>query len=330
MPRPGLKHASLALRLSGLLVFPALFLFSRGTIADAIDAMRSANVGFLVAATALMLGASIVRAMRWRILAEASGIYYPQFIDYLSIYYAGLFLGAAVPQLAASFAPVVLMTEDGHSWRRSGVSIFFDRVVETLAILLVAFFAALYLIPDYQRLSAIVLAVSGSAFAGMAVAVWLLAKAPGLLERVERGPLARLRKVTDTLQSDEARAIFAGLRSRAGQLVVLSITVVLFQVGVVVLLAEALSLDASIIFLAAVAAMVVLVVMVPISFAGLGSREAILVVLFTAAGEPKDAAVALGVLLFVVGLVARLPGALGWLRRSRPAPVVGLDPAPRA
>jgi len=55
---------------------------------------------------------------------------------------------------------------------------------------------------------------------------------------------------------------------------------------------------------------------VPISFAGLGSREAILVVLFTAAGEPKDAAIALGVLLFVVGLIARLPGALGWFRRA--------------
>jgi hypothetical protein len=63
--------------------------------------------------------------------------------------------------------------------------------------------------------------------------------------------------------------------------------------------------------------MVVLVVMLPISVAGLGSREGMLVLLFTAAGEPRDAAVALGVLLFAVGIIARLPGALGWMRRAR-------------
>lgn len=319
MPRFRLKHASFALRLSGLLVFPLLFVFNRQILNDAADAMRDANLVFVAGATALLLLASIVRAMRWRITAEAAGIYYPGFLDYLSIYYAGLFLGAVVPQLAASFAPVVLMTEDGHSWRRSTVSILFDRILETLAILVVAFLAALYLIPSHQRLSAIVLLISVGAFAAVGVGALLIAKAPGFVARIERGPLVKLRKVTDIFQSEEAQALYNGLRSRAGALSALSLAVVVLQVSVVVLLAEALSLDASIVFLAAVAAMVVLVVMVPISFAGLGSREAMLVVLFTAAGEPKDAAVALGVLLFAVGLIARLPGALGWLRRSRPS-----------
>jgi hypothetical protein len=70
-------------------------------------------------------------------------------------------------------------------------------------------------------------------------------------------------------------------------------------------------------FLASAAAMVVLVVMIPVSFAGLGSREGMLVLLFTAAGEPGEEAVALGVLLFAVGIVARLPGVVGWLRQNR-------------
>jgi uncharacterized membrane protein YbhN (UPF0104 family) len=157
----------------------------------------------------------------------------------------------------------------------------------------------------------------------------LLVKAPRIIERIERGPLLKLRKITDMVSSGEARGLFRGIRSRAGQLAGLSFAVVLLQVSVVVLLAEALSLDASVVFLAAVAAMVVLVVMVPISFAGLGSREAMLVVLFTAAGEPKDAAVALGVLLFAVGLAARLPGVLGWVRRSTPLHV-SIDAAPPA
>lgn len=325
MPRPTVTHASWALRLVGLLVFPALFIFNRAILADAIDAVRDAQPAYLVAATLLMLGASVIRAARWRILAEAAGVRYGRFTDYLAIYYAGLFLGAAVPQIAASFAPVVLMSEDGHSWKRSSISIVLDRLVETAVILVVAAAAALYLAPEHPRLSAIVLLVSCGGLAAGAMLAWLIGRAPRLLARIERGPLARLRRGTDMLASPEAHAVYRGIRERAAPIVALSACAVALQVAVVVLLAESLGLHASVVFLAAAAAMVVLVVMLPISIAGLGSREAMLVLLFSAAGEPKDAAIALGVLLFATGIVARLPGAAGWMRRrmrhdAQPAP----------
>jgi len=316
MPKLTLSHASWALRLSGLLIFPAIFLFNRSLLADAFDAIGQSKPAYLVAATALMLAASVVRAMRWRVVAEAAGVKYPHFVDYLSVYYAGLFLGAIVPQVAASFAPVILMTEDGHSWKRSSISILFDRLLETVVILVFACAAAVYLFPDYHKVSVVVFTISGGMLAGGAMLVWLTSVAPRFVARFEIGPLVRLRKVTDAIESPEAKSIYSGMRASALELAVLSSVVMVLQVSVVVLLGEALSLHASIGFLAAAAAMVVLVVMLPISVAGLGSREGILVLLFTAAGEPKDAAIALGVLLFFVGLVARLPGITGWLRRG--------------
>jgi uncharacterized protein (TIRG00374 family) len=316
MPKLTLKRASWALRLSGLLIFPAIFLFNRSLLGDAFDVIGQARPAYLVAATALMLAASFVRAMRWRVVAEAAGVHYPHFVDYLSIYYAGLFLGAVVPQMAASFAPVILMTEDGHSWKRSSISILFDRLLETLVILLFACAAAAYLFPSYHKVSAVVFLISGGMLAGGAMLIWMTRVAPRFVARFEVGPLARLRKVTDAIESPEAKSLYAGMRASAWQLALLSSVVMVLQVSVVVLLGEALSLHASVGFLAASAAMVVLVVMLPISVAGLGSREGILVLLFTAAGEPKEAAIALGVLLFFVGLVARLPGVTGWLRRG--------------
>jgi uncharacterized membrane protein YbhN (UPF0104 family) len=222
-----------------------------------------------------------------------------------------------VPQVAASFAPVVLMSEDGHSWKRSSVSIVFDRLIETAAILLVAFAAALYLLPEHPRLSLLVLTISGVGLvAGILVLpASRLARSAGA--RLEGGRLGAIGRAFDAVSSAEARQVYAGIRERATVLAALSLVAVALQVTVVVLLAESLSLDASVVFLAAAAAMVVLVVMLPISVAGLGSREGMLVLLFTAAGEPRDAAVALGVLLFAVGIIARLPGALGWMRRAR-------------
>lgn len=328
MPSLRVEHLSWALRLLGLLVFPALFIFNRDLLADAADAVRDADVPYLVAGTALMLLASVVRAARWRILAEAAGVRYGRFIDYLSIYYAGLFLGAAIPQLAASFAPVVLMREDGHSWRRSTISILFDRLIETAAILLVALAAALYLLPEHTRLSIVVLLVAGGGLAALALAPYLAMHAPDLVAKYARGPLRKLETAANTITSPEAREVYGGMRQKSALIAALSALVVVLQITVVVLLAEALGVRASIVLLAAAAALVVLVVMLPVSIAGLGSREAVLVLLFTAAGEPKEQAVALGLLLFAVGIVARMPGALGWLRRSRGAHTAASDAPP--
>jgi uncharacterized membrane protein YbhN (UPF0104 family) len=209
------------------------------------------------------------------------------------------------------------MREDGHSWKRSSVSILFDRLIETAAILVVAFVAALYLLPEHTRLAVVVLLVSGGGLGALIAAPSVAMRAPELVSRFARGPLAKLETAAGMITSPEAREVYGGMRFRAPMLAALSGLVVVLQISVVVLLAESLGVRASIVFLAAAAAMVVLVVMLPVSIAGLGSREAVLVLLFTAAGEPKDEAVALGVLLFAVGMVARMPGALGWLRRSR-------------
>lgn len=328
MPRLTAHHASWIIRLLGLLVFPAVFIFDRTLLTDAAAAVRDATPAYLAAATLLMLAASVVRAVRWRLLAEAAGVRYARFVDYLSIYYAGLFLGAAVPQVAASFAPVVLMREDGHSWRRASISILFDRLVESTMILLVGLAAALYLLPEHPRLSVIVLLVSFGGLAALVGVTLLLRFAPRLVGRIERGPLARLRALTDVLESPEAAHMLRAMRGSAVSLAALSALAVALQIGVVIFLAKAIGLNASVVFLAAAAAMVVLVVMLPISVAGLGSREGILVVLFTAAGEPKEAAIALGVLLFFVGLVARLPGVLGWLRRRSGAAATYAPDAP--
>jgi hypothetical protein len=319
------QHASWALRLVGLLVFPALLIFNRDILRDAVDVVQDARPAYLVAATLLMLGASVLRAARWRILARAAGVHYQRFADYLSIYYAGLFLGVAVPQIAASFAPVVLMSEDGVSWRRGSVSILFDRLCETVAILVVALVAALYLLPRYTSASALVLAISAGGLMAIALAFLLAPRAPSFLAG-RAGWIARTAgSLAETPDSPEAHEIYAGIRRRAPALAVLSALIVGVQVTVVMLLAESLRIEASPMFLASAAAMVVLVVMVPISFAGLGSREGMLVLLFTAAGKPGEEAVALGVLLFAVGIVARLPGIVGWLRQSR-TPAVAAAP----
>jgi uncharacterized membrane protein YbhN (UPF0104 family) len=104
------------------------------------------------------------------------------------------------------------------------------------------------------------------------------------------------------------------LRGCAAVVSGISTVILVIQTAIIVLLAEALNLDVSLPFLIMAWSLVTLAVTLPISIGGLGLREGVLVAMFTSVGEPKEDAVALGLLFFVVVMVTRLPGAYTWLR----------------
>jgi uncharacterized membrane protein YbhN (UPF0104 family) len=187
--------------------------------------------------------------------------------------------------------------------------------------------AALYLLPTHTTLALVVLAVCGGLMAGLTGVFVVAFRWSALGERLERTPLRPIIARASVLASDEARAVLHNVRSQTARLFAISAAVMVLQVAVVVALAEALGVHAPIAFLAAAASLIVLVVMLPISIAGLGSREGMLILLFTAAGEPREDAIALGVLLFFVGLIARLPGVIGWVYRGyKPGDDKSLEP----
>lgn len=308
----GARGAMKALRLTGLVVFPIILIFGID-LEETWRTLRGSHVGLVLTALLIMEGAILLRAWRWKLVAEASGVNYPRFWNYLVVYYTGLFAGISMPQVAASFAPVLFVSETGRSWRRTALSVGFDRLVELLVSLAFAVAAAVYLFPVFPQVSmAVIGVVAGLALAGSGGFLTLR----WLRRRLERRPESRLRRLGDVaalLESKEASEVFKALRARLPAVAMLSVAVFLTQTAAVLCVAEALSLDVSRVFLAMSWSLVVLAVMLPISVVGLGPREGVLVLMFHAVGEPREAALALGVLMFVVGVLTRLPGALVWL-----------------
>ncbi len=144
------------LRWSGLVFFPVIF-FMGIDLTKTVDVLRDSNVALVLLAILLMESAILIRVLRWKTVCEATGVHYPRFWDYLSLFYTGLFAGTAMPQVAASFAPVLFVSEDGRSWRRAAISILFDRFVELGMILLFAFGAAIYLYRELPEASVAVM-----------------------------------------------------------------------------------------------------------------------------------------------------------------------------
>ncbi len=307
------------LRLAGLIVFPVL-IWVGIDFAEAGRSLSEARIELAIAAFALLQTGNVLRAWRWRMVAEAVGIHYPRFRDYVVLFYLGLFAGVAVPQTAASFAPVLFMAEDGYPWQRSVGSIILDRAIEALLTLLFAVVAAIYLYPVVPGLSISVIVAGGSIYLALGGAyVWRRQLGRAVEALGIRYP--RLTRWSDHLQAPDLVKAVYDQRARLGRATVVGLLVALSDIAFAVVAAVALGIDASWVFIAMAWSVVLLVIMLPISVLGLGPREGLFVVLFAAKGEPKEEALALGLLIFALSLAVRAPGIIVWAtRRAGAAP----------
>jgi hypothetical protein len=236
-----------------------------------------------------------------------------------------------MPQIAASFAPVLFVSEDGRSWRRAVLSILFDRFVELGVILLFAFAAAIYLYRDFPEASIAVITglLVAAVGAAAAIPVFRLVR-----RRYEERISARwliARKVFELIEAPDTKETVAKLRRCLPSVAGLSALILVMQTGIIVVLDEALGLDVSLPFLIMAWSLVTLAVTLPLTIGGLGLREGVLVAMFVAVGEPREDALALGLLFFVVVMLTRLPGSIPWFRNTaasgrRAASAITSDP----
>ena len=317
MPRISFRGRDLLklFRWSGLIVFPLVLLFGIN-VAKTADVIRESNLGLVLLGLALMQVVILLRVWRWKLVAEASGVAYPRFWDYVVLFYTGLFAGAAMPQFAASFAPLLFVSEGGQSWRRAGISILFDRFVELAVLLLFACASAVYLYPEFPALSLAVIASVATVAAGGLVALPALRIIRPRIDRMAQQRWRALGNLLQVIDSPDTLQMVRALRACLLRVGAISALILVLQTVVIVVLAKALGVHAGLAFMVMSWSLVMLAVTLPISIAGLGLREGVLVVMFTATGKSKEEALALGLLFFLVVLVTRLPGALTWLRGS--------------
>lgn len=303
------------LRWSGLIFFPIIF-FMGIDLTKTIDVLRESNLALVLVAILLMEIAILIRVLRWKTVCEATGVHYPRFSDYLSLFYTGLFAGTAMPQVAASFAPVLFVSEDGRSWRRAVSSILFDRFVELGVILLFAFGAAIYLYSELPRASVAVMVGLGLVAAGAVIALPAFRFFRSHYGQAAAARWSIVSRLFDLIDADDTKETFGKLRRCLPTVGGLSAVILVIQTGIIVVLAKSLDLAVPMPFLIMAWSLVTLAVTLPISIGGLGLREGVLVAMFVAVGEPREDALALGLLFFFVVMITRLPGAIPWFRNT--------------
>jgi len=255
----------------------------------------------------------LVAALRWHIYARALNISLSIGVAF-RLYLIGQFFGQILPAgVGGDAVRVWLLARRGVAIGPGVSSVVLERLTGLLGILiLIAVLLPLtftYVDESWERF-AIVLLLSIAA-AGISVVVGL-SFIPHLITRWRQ--VAMISKLADV--ASEARR--AGLMPKPTlSVLALSLAMHLLAVLSIYLLAQGLNMEITLLACLALVPVVLLLSTMPISVAGWGVRENVMVAALAFAGAESSEALALSILFGLALLALSLVGAVMWLIRGR-------------
>ncbi len=301
----------IAFRLIGLIILA--FILSRLDLHATAEALTRTRWDYLLlalAANPLLFG---LKSWRWRELLKMQGIEYGRWDAFLA-FLSGLFMGLVTPGRVGEMGKALYLKQDrGLPFSEGMANVLVDRLFDLYTILILGTGGLIWLrlLPGWM-LTLLALGTAG--------AILML---PALLnERLAAWGLSLVRQLPflgryDASLTEAAARFQRGLRPllKPRLIVPLAFTLVAYGLffGQGQLLAWALDLPIGIGYLAVSLSVAGVITLLPISFSGLGTRDAILIALFAPQGIAAEEAVAYSALFFLTFyLGGGLLGAAAW------------------
>jgi uncharacterized protein (TIRG00374 family) len=315
----------IAFRLIGLaiLIVILLQLDLRATLATVAE-VRWGFLLLALAADPLQFG---LKSLRWQKLLQMQGIRYPAGDAFLA-FMAGLFLGLVTPGRVGEMGKALYLKQDQNLPVSEGLAnVLMDRLFDLYTIMILGTIGLVWfrLLPS----CALTLIAAGT-LGALLMPVALLSERLAGWGLMVLGQLPVVRRYQDRASTATSR-FQNGLRPLLSPALVLPLlltalayTVFFFQAW---LLGQALALDIGIAYLVMCLSVAGVITLLPFSFSGLGTRDAILIVLFAPLGLVAEQAVAFSTLFFLTFYVGGgTVGAIAWQIKplaERPKPLQG-------
>lgn len=245
-----------------------------------------------------------VKAWRWNLLVRNLDMQAPPLGYSMILYMIGLFLGGATPGQAGDFIKAWYLRERGQPLAPAFFSILLDRLFDVLVMALLSLpglIVLLRLFPHEWQAPIELITI------GFAAAIGLMI--PALMARRPRDWLLR---ATIRLTPPRVRAPLEGWRSqfatlelRAGLMGSLLLATLCSVPATMVrlwLLFQALDITIPIGALVSSMALISILQSLPISFSGVGVRDAVLIAVLASYGYTRDQALALSALFLLINI----------------------------
>ncbi|MCL4295175.1 MAG: flippase-like domain-containing protein [Anaerolineae bacterium] len=289
------------------------FIFSTLDLAAFIGAVSRANPWWLLAALAMMMLGVIIRAWRWQILLDAIAVHV-SLVELTHIYFIGFLFNNLLPSgLGGDAMRMVELSRHSERVTDAVTSVVVDRFLGLSALQAIALMA---LIADWGAVPAGVAYFTVIIFLGGLVAGYLLInRALYTMLRIRVGLFRRLTniKVIGNLAESFQRYPLGAL----GRAYLVAFLFNISLIAMNVFIGWGLGAKADLAHYAIFVPITSLVLLLPISFAGLGVREETYRRLFSQVGVLPEIAVAMSLLVYVFGNICTgLIGGVIYLLRS--------------
>jgi uncharacterized protein (TIRG00374 family) len=280
---------------------------------------------YYLASFAVIIGGQALYAWRWWLLLSIAGVDVP-LSTALRYYFIGVFANNFLPSTVGGDAAKVYYLGQEHGYRTIVASVVVDRMLGLGSLAVLAAAAAWWLPAASPRFVALRLVVTAAAVGSVAV-IGLVMFGTGGLQRWLAPFGARAVRLGQRLQ--RLRLDMAQLLRHPRILGYAGAIVFGYFVALSLVYASFVAISGpsrpSLVAIFAAVSMTGVLTNVPVSLNGLGVREQLHAWLFVPLGVPKEAAVAISLLLFVHVLVASLCGMVLWLTRPGAVAVPDAD-----
>ncbi len=298
------------------------FILTRVDLRMVGDIIASADLPLLLLATALYFFAIVLGASKWQVLVKAQDIN-ASLVALLSFSLMGLFFGNVMPSNIGGDVvrayDLAVMTR-GRA-EAAAISVLVDRLMGLCAFFSAAVVTsalAVFMLAQAHTLEQIEIAtvIAASAFAALCAMLFSRRIARRVAFLFDIGIFARFKPTAQNVY--RALQVYRFRYSALAINVLISMTIVVLTALVWFIVGRAVGITQTSFFAFLLFnPLIAFVLLIPISFNGLGPKEAAVVFFFGLVGVPEANALAMSLLFHVIVVITSLPGGLVWFSKRK-------------
>jgi len=294
-------------------IFLFLFILSRLDFSYYRDLAQRINIAKFILVCCIFLATLFLQSYRWLKLMEVQGIHY-SFWQSFSMYQVSKFVGLFTPGRIGETSKVLYLAKD-YSTGKSFVSIVLDRLFDVVFLLLAGFWGMFLFLRIFKGGILIFFIFVFSLFL-LPFIIWKSVSARGILKRVFYFFLPQ--KYHNKWQTN-FRDFIVGLKSyNAGHYAyAFFLTLVIWYVYYVAiyLFACDIGIKMPFFYFSSALSLASLIAFLPISIAGIGTRDAALLAMFSVFNVSKELTIAVSMLVLFLIFLSAFVGLLCWIKK---------------
>ncbi|MFH1625450.1 MAG: lysylphosphatidylglycerol synthase transmembrane domain-containing protein [Pseudomonadota bacterium] len=275
------------------------------------------GLGYYVLALVLLIPVILGKAWRWQILMRFQGIVYG-LKECFAAYAAGIYWGLITPGKMGDLVRVFYLKDAGHSMGKASFSVLVDRLYDLLALFLFGLISMLIFV-DYLKSYPILPISLSFSVALIIIGFFYFLKGRGMKDMVANRFFKLVPSTYKNPVESNIKDFFEDVHTLNLSKISLLAAITLIKWVVIFvlhyLLALSLKIDLSFSYISACVSLSALISLIPISIAGIGTRDGALVVLFPYLGSTKEAAIAFSLLILSTSVISGLLGFVFWTKR---------------